>query len=624
VDQKSPPQRAIPDCPDQQIPAPAPQYVPDAARGHQASARILSTGVETIGGVSAVRTSGYLQVRDGTELAFEVVRPNDMQAHPTLLTYDGYDAGTNPDPSYISRYLPRGYAFVGLSVRGTGCSGGVFDFFQPSEGPDGFEMVEWIARQPWSTGSVGMIGKSYPGITQLFVAETDPPHLTAISPGHFYADAYRDVSFPGGIPNYAFASLWSFMAQPEPGFAATPGQLAAQDQTCAQNVTKWATNARTNAFVQAQEHPYDDPLIQERSPITNLDRIHVPVYTALAWQDEQLASRQTHALKVLQANGVPYRAVLSNGDHGMYRRTAQLAQLDRFLEAYVEHRDVLRDGTPLEQYLAEPPVTVYWEQGGQQPRWASTLPGWGDQATPARMYLSPNGSLSGTAPTATTASDSYVHSAAGSQGIGNPRYGYASLPDHYLWGDIVPPKGAELDYTSAPFAQDTVLLGSASADLWITATAPNVDLQVTLTEIRPDGQEVFVEQGWLRTKQRALDEHASSTLLPVQTHRVEDVQPLSSTEPSLARVEIFPFGHVFRKGSRLRIWIEAPTVLPQLWGFQLDPTPAQVQIWRDAAHPSSIALPLAQGISLPAEDASYPACGSVTREPCRPDPRPAS
>jgi putative CocE/NonD family hydrolase len=617
-----PPPPAAP-CAGQTVPEEAPRFVPGAARGHVATHRFIAQGPGTVGGVAVTRETGYLKVRDGVELAFEVVRPADENPHPTLLTYDGYDAGRNPDSSYAARYLPRGYALVGLNVRGTGCSGGMFDFFQPSEGPDGFEMVEWIARQPWSNGSVGMIGKSYPGITQLFVAEAQPPHLSAISPGHYYADAYRDVAFPGGILNYAFASLWSFVAQPGPGFLDNPNAVAAGDQTCVQNLDKHAKNARTNPFVQAQEHPYDDPLIQNRSPEPDFDRIEVPVYTALAWQDEQLASRQTHSLQRFEELGIEYRAVLSNGDHGMYRRTAQMDQLDRFIEAHVERRDVLRDGTTREAYLAEPPVTVYWEQGSGQPRWQTKLEDWGDQAEPGALYLSGGETLSPAPPTGTATPDAYAHSAAGTQGVANPAYASGSLPNDYVWDNVIPPEGAALAYTSAPFSDDTVLLGSASADLWITATAPNVDLQVTLTEIRPDGQEVYVQQGWLRAKQRALDTHASSALLPVQTHTIEDVKSLSPTEPSLARVEIFPFGHVIRQGSRLRIWIEAPTTMPQLWGFALDPTPARVEVWRDAAHPSRVVLPIAGGITIPEAARPQPTCGQPLRQPCRSDPRPA-
>lgn len=313
--------------------------------------------------------------------------------------------------------------------------------------------------------------------------------------------------------------------------------------------------------------------------------------------------------------------MLSNGDHSMYRKGPQLAELDRFLEAHVEQRDALRDGTTRDAYLAEPPVSVFWEQGANGPRWRTTLDAWGGQAEHMRLYLA-GGDTLGAQPPAAAGSDQYAHTAAGSQGVGNPYYGSSSLPNNYAWDDYAPPRGAALAYTSAPFSEDTTLLGSASADLWVTATAPNVDLQVTLTEIRPDGQEVYVQQGWLRGKQRATDPHRSSALLPVQTHRVEDVKALSSTEPSLARVEVFPFGHVIRKGSRIRLWVEAPTVIPQLWGFALDPTPAQVTVWRDPAHPSSLALPVASGQPLPPSAAAQPTCGAPYRQPCRTDPRP--
>jgi putative CocE/NonD family hydrolase len=481
-------------------------------------------------------------------------------------------------------------------------------------------MVEWIARQAWSDGRVGMVGKSYPGITQLFVAEQRPPHLTAIAPGHYFGDAYRDIAFPGGIFNYSFAALWSFVAQPAPGVQAFPGQLQAQDETCVVNQRHHAENARTNPFVQAQEHPFDDALIRERSPLYALDQIDVPVYSALSWQDEQLMSRQTHVLTEMDRLGIEYRAVLSNGDHGMYRRGPQMAELDRFFEAYLEGRGVLRDGTPRGDYLNEPPVTVFWEQNTGEPRWRTRHDSWGDLASVQRLYAGADGTLTATAPAA-AGSDTYAHApVVSSQGIANPKYG--SIPhDRDLWADYAPPENASLAYTSAPFSSDTTLLGSASADLWMTATAPNIDLQVTLTEIRPDGKEVFINQGWLRADQRALDTSKSTALLPYPTHQEDDVKPLSPTDAALVRVEVLPFGHVVRKGSRLRLWVGTPTMLPQLEGFAHDPTPAAVTVLRDAAHPSSLALPLLEGAIVPASAAAAPACGSVLRQPCRPDPR---
>src|SRR3954466_6492192 len=72
----------------------------------------------------SVTQTGYVTVRDGTLLKYTVVRPAGPGPFPTLFTYDGYDAGSNPDPGYVAQYVPEGYAFIGVSLRGTGCSGG--------------------------------------------------------------------------------------------------------------------------------------------------------------------------------------------------------------------------------------------------------------------------------------------------------------------------------------------------------------------------------------------------------------------------------------------------------------------------------------------------------------------
>ena len=205
----------------------------------------------------------------------------------------------------------------------------------------------------------------------------------------------------------------------------------------------------------------------------------------------------------------------------------------------------------------------------------------------------------------------------GTQGPVNPKYGLSQLPDVPLW-DLASPPGTAATFTTAPLEDDLTLLGSASADLWLTATAPDVDLQVTLTEVRPDGQELFVEQGWLRASQRTLEPARSTALRPFQTHTAADVSPLEPGQPVLARVEVFPFGHVFRAGSRLRLWVEAPVFLPALWAFTPSPVPAQVAVLHDADHPSRLVLP--QVPNDPERIATLPACGTLIRQPCRPDP----
>src|SRR3954466_9736639 len=136
---------------------------------------------------------GYLPTRDGTRLAINVHPPQDVAsalptgaklpplpklpdgggATPTLIEYSGYGyadpAGPQNGIAAIANLM--GYTVVDVNMRGTGCSGGAFDFFEPLQSLDGYDVVETIARQPWvAHHKVGMMGISYGGISQLFTA----------------------------------------------------------------------------------------------------------------------------------------------------------------------------------------------------------------------------------------------------------------------------------------------------------------------------------------------------------------------------------------------------------------------------------------------------------------------
>src|SRR5204863_4393279 len=112
---------------------------------------------------------------------------------------------------------------------------------------------------------------------------------------------------------------------------------------------------------------------------------------------------------------------------------------------------------------------------------------------------------------------------------------------HVLWDKPVPPGGA-VAWTTPPLHDDVEALGPASLDVWLSSTAPDTDLQATITEVRPDGQEVYVQKGWLRASHRVEDPSRSTTLRPYQTHREADAVPLAPGQPTLMRVELFPFG----------------------------------------------------------------------------------
>ena len=98
-----------------------------------------------------------------------------------------------------------GFAVVDVNMRGTGCSGGAFDYFEPLENLDAYDVIETIAHQPWVLHhKVGMLGISYGGISQLFAAQLQPPALEAIAPLSVL-DATATTLYPGGILNTGFA-----------------------------------------------------------------------------------------------------------------------------------------------------------------------------------------------------------------------------------------------------------------------------------------------------------------------------------------------------------------------------------------------------------------------------------
>ena len=132
----------------------------------------------------------YVRMSGGTSIAINVAMPNDYEPgrrYPTIFEMSGYDGGSS-DGTTLGGVLGEGsrgltkmfeddYVTVHASVRGSGCSAGEFDLFSWRSALDGREVTEWIARQDWSNGDVGIYGHSYGGITGFMVAATKPTPL---------------------------------------------------------------------------------------------------------------------------------------------------------------------------------------------------------------------------------------------------------------------------------------------------------------------------------------------------------------------------------------------------------------------------------------------------------------
>ena len=152
-------------------------------------------------------------MRDGVQLRAEVLRPRREGRFPTLVYRTPYGKD-NALKEYMTfqRAVERGYAVVVQDVRGRYASDGVFRPYE-NEGHDGFDTIEWAARQAWSDGNVGTFGLSYPGAVQWLAAVESPPHLRAMVPAmtfstpqnFFYAWGTWDLSWMEWIwDNIAF------------------------------------------------------------------------------------------------------------------------------------------------------------------------------------------------------------------------------------------------------------------------------------------------------------------------------------------------------------------------------------------------------------------------------------
>jgi predicted acyl esterase len=605
---------------------------------------------------------GYVTTRDGTTLSASVWLPGPADAgpYPTVVEYSGYTPSNPESSGFPDLFTAMGYAYVGVNIRGTGCSGGSFRYFEYVQSLDGYDVIEAVAAQPWvQDHRVGMVGVSYSGISQLFVAQTQPPSLAAITPFSVLADSSISTLYPGGILNTGFAVPWTAerMEQARPnGQGWSVDRIEAGDETCEANQRLRLQNPDLLGEINDNAY-WTDAVAAEIAPRLFADRITVPTFVAGAWQDEQTGGHFATMLDRFTGTDHLYVTV-TNGLHTESISPAVFPRLVEFLDLYLAERTpslavartlapILSDGLfgtsdvalpetdrfaglsyddALTAFEAEPPIQVLFEQGAADgfasltplPRFEASFDGWPiPGAATTRWFLSGDGvegGMLGVAPGEAGSTTTYLAlpDAVPPTWYDGSSGGIWRTDVTYEWQEGGP--GSFGSWATGPLGDDTVVIGSGSVDLWLQSNLGDTDLEVTISELRPDGQELYVQSGWLRASHRALDADESTELRPVHTHREEDAAPLPDDRFELVRVEIFPFAQAFRAGSRIRLSVDAPGGNRPVWEFDTIAGGEQVTIAHDAAFPSALVLPVVDGVDVPAE---YPGCNSLRGQPCR-------
>ncbi len=647
----------------------------------------------------------YLTTRDGTTLAIDVhlPKPTDASAllggaalpenasivkptqpYPTLIEYAGYGYANPAGP--VNGIAPLanllGFAVVDVSMRGTGCSGGAFDYFEPNQGLDGYDVIQTIAHQPWVLDhKVGMLGISYGGISQLFTAEDDPPALEAIAPLS-PIDSTITTLYPGGDLNTGFAYSWAVQrvddAKP---FSTTSDQAYALarirqgDRTCRANQA--LHGEANNLLHKVHANQYYTPKVADPiDPITFVHEIHAPTFLVCQFTDEQVGGHCPDLAEHFTGTDKKW-FTFTNGTHVDSLDPETLSRMIDFYELYVAHRRPLLDvdlgpgktlqtsfssalslvGGPLlnitmgiktaslndvppdpvaaeptyasalAKFNQTPEVTVGFDTGAAAgnapgiplPAFTATAQRFPFPGTQARSWsFAPGGRLL-PAPSGASGTDAFTYSSkegtvidyhgknTGAGGLWN------ALPT-YDW--VSPKAGTAVSFVTAPLAGNTVVVGAGTASVWVKSTKPAVDLQATVTEVRPDGKEVYVQNGYLRGDETKLTP-GSTSLQASQTLRKADLIPLKANRWTHITIPLYYEGHAYRAGSRIRVIIGSIGGNQPIWSFAQPNAggTAKVTIGYSRTMDSKLTLPVVPGIKVPT---ALPAnCNALRGEPCR-------
>lgn len=552
---------------------------------------------------------------------YQVAAPGDLLAAAAQAVSSGMGVNSLSDPllpatstavgSLIAPLL--GFAVVSVQMRGSGCSGGDFQLFDVPTTYDGYDAVETVAAQSWvKGGKVGLVGISFSGISQLFVGGTRPPHLAAVAPMSVTDDIYTGTGFPGGIFNNGFAASWlqerQDNAKPAPEMGAQPYAVKLVedgDTHCKDNQKLRVQTMDINAVIDA--NPFRDPkLIDNRSPATWIDKIDVPVFLVGQFQDEQTSGHFAEMLGKLDGNPDVWLS-LQNGVHADSLGPAIISRWAEFLDLFVADEipsipasvsalsgqlyDAIAAGTPSmpipktrfdsftdvgaaqTEFRKDPRVRVLFDNGAGdlgpgalQSVWELPFDSWPvKSAVATSYYLDADGVLTPTAP-AGTGEVTYT-------GDPSKRPKFTLDPSANPWAPAPPyhwapvANGAGVGFTTEALKEDVVVVGTSSLDVQVRCSAKDTDLQVTLSDVRPDDNEMFVQSGWLRASHRVTDPALSTETDPVQTHLQSDKKDMPSGAFDSLRVQIYPVGYAFRAGDRIRVTIQAPGGERAVWAF---------------------------------------------------------
>jgi uncharacterized protein len=529
-------------------------------------------------------------VRDGIKIALRIYRPDGAGPFPALFAASPYRYDNNELPAYplflwretgpIPWYVEQGYAFVHMDVRGSGFSQGEFGFMDRAEQQDLYDVIEWIAGQPWSTGRIGAIGQSYYCMLQWFMGILNPPHLTCLGAYDGLNDPYRYMGYPGGIEGMFIPYWFNASARVANGYPANkdhPRELP------------------NDLILAWQRHPFYDDWWKERTAFEQLDKITTPLYSIACWAKQDL-HLSGNIFGFLRAKG-PKKLAMS-GTATAVSSQMDFNNVDYHRKLLLPFYDHYLKGLKTE-YVTRPNVEYPVRNTGTV-RSADTWPPAGVEPMLFHLHKGPSGSV-------TSLNDGALDPAAPGGGGGATSYSYPQ-PNWTLGVVPVGPTGpdparAVLTFTSKPLEKDIEIAGNGGLTLYASTTRDDMDFIVKLSEqfAQADDERAkgvqpryfIATKGWLRASHMERDDARGMGGAPFYTHAGRT--PLTPGRIYKTEIPLEPMAYRFRKGNRIRVEIacgDSPVTDGLFFHIYRPDKIGADTIYHDAAHPSHLVLPV--------------------------------
>jgi uncharacterized protein len=548
------------------------------------------------------KTSQYVTMSDGMKLAVDIYRPSlDGRAVderlPVVWIHTPYRrAYTDPkgnivnplEQLHLMPLLKYGYVVAAVDTRGRGASFGARRGFQDrTEARDAYEMTEWFASQPWSSGDIGVAGCSYLGGSTWHAATVMAPHLKAIAPGCTDFDKYGFVS-RGGITA-------QFNTRPEnPGQDFGQGVLPVDSDSDGKlAAAAIAEHAKSTPMAElwAGMRYRDDvsallgvPFWQEASVATyakQIERSGVGIFIWGNWRDEG-SFEATLAYNNLSN---PRKLWMGEWGHCEVGDFPMAVEMLRFFDHFLKKIDNgWQREAPIYYRTLNAPAGRQWSSADRWPLANARNQTWhlGGGASPGTAGSLTTKSVDKPAPS--DESDEFVVDYA-------PKC--SGKPDLYflMWPCPVDRHG--LSYTTSPFTADTHIAGHPIADLWISSTATDADVFVYLEDVAPSGDITIVTHGRLRASHRGEQRPPYANFMGLPYHRGEraDAQPLVPNEPARLRLDLLPTSTIVKAGHRLRLTVAGADPRQRSRNVTFDPAPT-LAIHFERGHVSELTLPI--------------------------------